>query len=72
MDRPIGIFDSGVGGLPYLALARERLPAERFVYLADRGHYPYGEKTAAELRSIVLEVFGRAAARFSPKLGLVA
>ncbi|MBN2354266.1 MAG: glutamate racemase [Spirochaetales bacterium] len=71
-SRPIIFFDSGVGGLPYLALARERLPAERFVYVADRGHYPYGEKTVTELRAVVLEVFGRAAERFSPKLGVVA
>jgi glutamate racemase len=71
-SQPIIFFDSGVGGLPYLALARERLPAERFVYVADRGHYPYGEKTVEQIRSIVLEVFGRVAARFAPKLCVVA
>ncbi len=71
-SRPIIFFDSGVGGLPYLALARGRLPAERFVYVADRGHYPYGEKTVFEIRAVVLEVFARAAERFSPKLCVVA
>lgn len=44
--KPVAFLDSGVGGLPYLAWARERLPAERFVYLADRANFPYGTKSA--------------------------
>lgn len=42
--RPIGVFDSGVGGLSVLKALRTELPAEDFVYLADSGHAPYGEK----------------------------
>jgi glutamate racemase len=42
--RPIGVFDSGVGGLSVLQALRSELPAEDFVYLADSAHAPYGER----------------------------
>ncbi|MBB6577734.1 glutamate racemase [Comamonas odontotermitis] len=41
---PIGVFDSGIGGLSVLQALREVLPGERFVYLADSGNAPYGER----------------------------
>jgi len=41
---PIGVFDSGIGGLSILKALRAELPAERFVYLADTAHAPYGER----------------------------
>ncbi|MGE4243258.1 glutamate racemase [Ramlibacter sp.] len=41
---PIGVFDSGVGGLSVLRALRAELPREHFVYFADTGHAPYGEK----------------------------
>lgn len=44
--RPIGIFDSGVGGLTVLAALRRALPDERFVYLGDTARLPYGTKSA--------------------------
>jgi glutamate racemase len=43
-DRPIGVFDSGVGGLSILRALRAELPQEDFVYFSDAGHAPYGEK----------------------------
>ena len=43
-DAPIGVFDSGIGGLSVLQALRAALPAERFVYLADTGNAPYGER----------------------------
>ena len=43
-DRPIGVFDSGVGGLSVLRALRAELPQEDFVYFSDAGHAPYGEK----------------------------
>jgi glutamate racemase len=42
---PIGIFDSGVGGLSVLGHIRERLPHEDLIYVADQAYIPYGEKT---------------------------
>jgi len=46
-DRPIGVFDSGVGGLSILRALRAELPREDFVYFSDAGHAPYGEKDEA-------------------------
>ena len=43
-DRPIGVFDSGIGGLSVLNALREALPHERFAYFADLAHAPYGER----------------------------
>jgi len=42
--HPIGVFDSGIGGLSILKALRAALPAEDFVYFADTGHAPYGER----------------------------
>ena len=44
---PIGVFDSGVGGLSVLNALQTELPHERFVYFADTGHAPYGERSDA-------------------------
>ncbi|MFM6990632.1 MAG: glutamate racemase [Rhodoferax sp.] len=42
--QPIGVFDSGVGGLSVLKALRQTLPQARFVYVSDAGHAPYGER----------------------------
>jgi glutamate racemase len=47
LDRPIGIFDSGVGGLTVLKALRRKLPHRDFVYLGDTARVPYGRKPAA-------------------------
>lgn len=47
--RPIGVFDSGVGGLTVLKAIRERLPAENLVYLGDTARLPYGTKSPASI-----------------------
>ena len=44
---PVGVFDSGVGGLSVLQALRRAMPQARFVYVADSAYAPYGEKTAA-------------------------
>ncbi len=44
---PIGVFDSGVGGLSVLRAIRDELPGEHLVYVADSGCAPYGERSAA-------------------------
>ena len=45
----IGVFDSGVGGLSVLKVLREELPHEDFMYVADSGHAPYGERDEAHV-----------------------
>ena len=49
-EAPIGVFDSGVGGLSVLGEIRARLPAESLLYVADSGHVPYGEKSPEYIR----------------------
>jgi len=44
VTRPVGIFDSGIGGLSVLQALRAELPHQSFVYVADSGHAPYGER----------------------------
>lgn len=48
-DAPVGVFDSGVGGLSVLGALRTELPHEDFVYFSDAGHAPYGERDAAHV-----------------------
>jgi glutamate racemase len=43
---PIGVFDSGVGGLAVLKALRSRLPGESFIYVADNGNAPYGDQSS--------------------------
>jgi glutamate racemase len=47
---PIGVFDSGIGGLSVLQALQKEMPHERFVYLADNAHAPYGEKNEDFIR----------------------
>ena len=49
-EGPIGLFDSGVGGLTVLAALSRRLPAERALYIADQAHVPYGGRPLHEIR----------------------
>lgn len=49
-DRPIGMFDSGVGGLTVARAVIDLLPAEHLVYLGDTGRYPYGPRPLDEVR----------------------
>ncbi len=49
-EAPIGVFDSGVGGLSVLAEIQRLLPNESLLYVADCGHIPYGEKTPEFIR----------------------
>jgi len=55
-NYPIGVFDSGIGGLSVLKWLRKELPNENFIYIADSGHNPYGDKPRQfiEERSILL------------------
>ena len=53
---PIGVFDSGIGGLSVLRALRAELPHERFVYLADSAHAPYGERGDAFVAARALAI----------------
>jgi glutamate racemase len=53
--RPIGVFDSGVGGLTVLSELRRRLPDEPTVYLGDNARTPYGPRPADEVQRFTLE-----------------
>jgi glutamate racemase len=55
-ERPIGVFDSGVGGLTVLAALRAALPDEAFIYLGDTARLPYGTKSAATVERYALQV----------------
>jgi glutamate racemase len=46
-DRPVGVFDSGVGGVSVLREVRRELPAEDLIYLADSAYTPYGDRSPA-------------------------
>lgn len=47
--QPIGVFDSGIGGLSILTELQKILPQENFIFLADQAHVPYGEKSKSQL-----------------------
>ncbi|WP_404442206.1 glutamate racemase [Microbacterium marinum] len=55
-DAPIGIFDSGVGGLTVARAVSQLLPRESIVYIGDTAHSPYGPKPIADVRRYGLEV----------------
>ena len=57
--RPVGVFDSGVGGLSVLRAIRDELPDERLVYVADSGNAPYGDRPAEfiEQRATAITAF---------------
>jgi glutamate racemase len=55
-ERPVAVFDSGVGGLTVLHELLVALPQEDYVYLGDTARFPYGERTVAELERFTMEV----------------
>ena len=57
-ERPIGVFDSGVGGLSVLREIRRALPNETLCYVADSGHAPYGDRSAAYIEARARHIIG--------------
>jgi glutamate racemase len=55
-DLPIGVFDSGVGGLTVLNALQDRLPHESFVYFGDTAHVPYGNRPQGEIQELVRQI----------------
>ena len=70
-DRPIGVFDSGMGGLTVMRALMARLPHERFVYLGDTARLPYGSKSADTVSRYAVQC-ARALAAHDVKLLVVA
>ena len=55
-NQPIGVFDSGVGGLTVLKFLQEILPNESYIYIADQLNVPYGTKTDDELKTYITNI----------------
>ncbi len=55
-QQPIGVFDSGVGGLTVLHELLVSLPGEDYLYLGDTARFPWGDRTPAELRAYAIEI----------------
>lgn len=70
-NRPIAVFDSGIGSLSVIQALRKEMPNEPIVYLADRAHYPYGKKTKEQLKSLIIQTL-KYLERFDPKVIVVA
>lgn len=55
-SAPIGIFDSGIGGLTVAHAIKEALPNERLIYFGDTAHLPYGDKSAAAVQAYSIKI----------------
>jgi glutamate racemase len=55
-DRPIGVMDSGVGGLTVVRAILDQLPHEPLIYVGDTAHGPYGPRPIAQVRELALDV----------------
>jgi glutamate racemase len=72
MDRPIGMFDSGFGGLTVARAVIDLLPAEDLVYIGDTGRYPYGSTPLGEVRRFSAELAHSLVDDFDAKAIIVA
>lgn len=72
VDRPIGMFDSGFGGLTVARAVIDLLPSEDLIYVGDTARYPYGPKPASEVRSYAIELATSLVRDFNAKLIVVA
>jgi glutamate racemase len=72
VDRPIGMFDSGFGGLTVARAVIDLLPSEDLIYIGDTARYPYGPKPASEVRSYAIELATSLVRDFNAKLIVVA
>ena len=55
-NRPIGVMDSGLGGLSVIRVIQQELPNESVVFVGDEGHFPYGTKSQELIRQLVLRI----------------
>jgi len=71
-DRPVLVFDSGIGGLTVLREARVLMPGRRFAYVADDAAFPYGAWEEETLRGHILTLFAGLLERFDPEISVIA
>ena len=71
-DRPVLMFDSGIGGLTVLREARVLMPDRRFIYVADDAGFPYGNWEEQALSDHVIALFGRLLAEHDPEIAVIA
>ena len=71
-DRPIGMFDSGFGGLTVARAVIDLLPSEHLVYIGDTGRYPYGSKPQADVARYARQIAHRLIDEFDAKVIVVA
>jgi glutamate racemase len=71
-DRPIGVFDSGFGGLSVARALIDLLPDEHIVYVGDTGRYPYGPRPASQVRAFSLQIARYLASEEDVKMIVVA
>ncbi|NJM94842.1 MAG: glutamate racemase, partial [Cytophagales bacterium] len=55
-QSPIGIFDSGIGGLTVARAIMEALPGESLIYFGDTAHLPYGDKSTAAIQAYSIKI----------------
>src|SRR3954465_13295703 len=55
-QQPIGIFDSGIGGLTVAHAIKKLLPAENMIYFGDTAHLPYGDKSEAAIQAYSIRI----------------
>jgi len=72
IERPVLVFDSGIGGLTVLREARVLMPDRRFVYIADDAGFPYGGWEEEALRARIVELFGKFIAEHDPEIAIIA
>src|SRR5205823_4497878 len=71
-DRPIGMFDSGFGGLTVARAVIDLVPGEDLVYIGDTGRYPYGPRPHHEVRTFARQIAWRLVKEHDCKLIVVA
>lgn len=71
-DKPILVFDSGIGGLTVLREARVLIPERRFLYVADDAAFPYGDWEQGALQAHIVQLFGQLLRQYDPALCIVA
>ena len=72
VDAPIGMFDSGFGGLTVARAVIDLMPSEHLVYIGDTGRYPYGNKPAEEVRGYARELAWSLVREYGAKVIVVA